>query len=188
MSPTTRSPYDSSDVPLRPVSDNPAHYRSGRWLLLAEGILLMILGGYGLIAAGMHPHAWQPTGVAVLVLHLAPVHSGVLLGYGVFGVAATVHRRSTVIVTGLGVVGFLLLFTIGVTAAARARPGPWGFDLGDSVLHGALLIVDLALLIWLLPDAMEGPSWIRRRIRCYRKLNKNKKKVFYKNLMYVVIG
>ena len=163
MSPTTKSPYDGSDAPLRPVSLNPAHYRSGRWFLLAEGLVLLILGGYGLIAAAMHPVA-GPTGVPVLgVLHLAPAHSGVLLGYGILAVLATIRRRPTVIITGVGTVGFLLLFTIGTAAAARVRPGPLGFDLGDSVLHGVLLAANLALLMWLLPDALEGPAWVRRR-------------------------
>lgn len=164
MSPETKSPYDGSGSPLRPVSLNLPHYRSGRWWLLGEGIVLVGLGVWGWVAAETHPHA-GPAGAPVLMLHLAPLHSGVLLGYGILAIAAVLHRRSTVVVTGLGVVGLVLLFTIGTAAAARSRPGPFGFDLRDSVLHGVLLGLDLALLIWLLPDALEGPEWVRRRPR-----------------------
>jgi hypothetical protein len=81
-------------------------------------------------------------------------------------VLATVRRRPTVIVTGAATLGLMLLFTIGVTAAtAGPTPGPLGLDLRDAVLHAVLLMANLALLIWLLPDALGDPSWVVRRRR-----------------------
>jgi hypothetical protein len=162
MSPTTKSPFDGSDSPLRPVSLNPSHYRSGRWFLLAEGGLLLVLGGGGVTSALAHPDA-DPAGAPVLWLALTPTHSGLLLGFGVLAVCAVARRRHTVIITGFGAVLFLLLFTIGTGAAARHAPWVLGFDLRDSVLHAVLLVFNLALLMWLIPDALEGPAWVRRR-------------------------
>jgi hypothetical protein len=164
MSPRTKSPFDGSDSPLRPISLNPSHYRSGRWFLLAEGGLLVVLGVWGLAAALAYPDA-GPTGAPVLWLALNPAHSGLLLGFGVLAVFATIRRRPTVIITGVGAVAFTLLFMIGTVAAARSAPWLLGFDPGDSVLHGLLLVFNLALLMWLVPDALEGPAWIRRHRR-----------------------
>jgi hypothetical protein len=167
MSPTTKTQWDGSDSPLRPVSLNPSHFRIGRWWLLGEGLLLVGLGLWGLYSAATHPHM-GPTGAPVLWLALSPAHSDVLLGFGLFAAVATVWRRPTVIITGIGAVGFTLLFTIGTVAAVASTPGPLGFDLRDSALHVVLLAFNLALLIWLIPNALEGPGWVRRRARAQR--------------------
>jgi hypothetical protein len=164
MSPTTKSAFEGADSPLRPVSLDPSHFRSGRWFLLAEGVVLVAVGAGGLIAAARHPGAGR-AGAPLLGLALTPTHSAVLLGFGVIAVCATIRRRPTVIVTGVGVVAFLLLFTIGTVAAVRSAPGPLGFDLRDSVLHAVLLVFNLALLMWLVVNALEGPAWVRRRRR-----------------------
>jgi hypothetical protein len=164
MAPTTKSPFEGSDSPLRPVSLNPSHFRTGRWWLLGEGLLLVTLGIWGFGSAAAQPHVGA-AGAPVGWLALTRAHSVVLLGFGLCAMVATIRRRPTVIVTGVGVVAFLLLFTIGTAAAARHTPWVLGFDLRDSVLHAALLAFNLALLIWLVPDALEGPAWVQRQGR-----------------------
>jgi hypothetical protein len=166
MSPRTKSPFEGADPALRPVSQNPAHYRSGRWWLLGEGVLLVLLGCWGLASNAAHPHAGPAGAPVAVVLSLTAAHSGLLLGGGIVAVLATVRRRPTVIVTGAATLGLMLLFTIGVTAAtAGPTPGPLGLDLRDAVLHAVLLMANLALLIWLLPDALGDPAWVVRRRR-----------------------
>lgn len=159
---------------LRPVNVDPTHYRSGRWFLLAEGLVLI---GVGLTALVEY---WSgatgtPDGLPVLWLRVAPLHAAVLLAYGVAAVACVPWRRAATAVVAAGAIGFLLLFAIGTPAAAGATagvrgaaaepgPGPWGMDLGDSTLHTALLVYNLALLFWLATTALQGRVWVRRRM------------------------
>ena len=145
---------------LRRISLNPAHFRSGRWLLLAEGLLVGALGGAGLVSAGVHTGAGR-AGVPVLGLTLTPAQSGLLLGFAVLAVLAAGHRRAALIITGVAAAAFLVLMLIGGVAAAYDTPGPFGFTPRGILLHGPLAAVNLALLMWLVPDTMEGPTWVK---------------------------
>jgi hypothetical protein len=90
------------------------------------------------------------------------MHSAVLLAFGVLAAAATVHRRSTIVVGAIGALGFLLMFALSAPASTGPN-GPMGFDLHDVGLHGVLLGYNIGLMIWLLPDALEDESWEPRR-------------------------
>jgi hypothetical protein len=160
MSPTTKTPRRDSP-PLRPVSNDPGNFQVGRWWLLAEGLVVVLLGASGLLAAADQPGAGR-AGADVLWLRLTTLHASVLLAFGVLCLLATPRRRAAALLTG-ATVGFLLLFTIGTVAAVRTASGPWGFDLRDSGLHVLLLVFNLALFRWLFPDGLEGPRWIRRQ-------------------------
>ncbi|MGI8816256.1 MAG: hypothetical protein ACR2G2_13530 [Pseudonocardia sp.] len=157
--PITKSPWPGSR--LRPVNLDPAHYRSGRWFLLAEGLPLVALS-LGALIAGWAGAAGGPDGVRVLMLSLTPTHSWVLLGFGVAAVLATMHRKATIAVAVVGAVGFLLLFAIGAAAAARPGVGAWGLDMRDAALHVGLLVYNLVLLFWVASTAMQGRVWMRR--------------------------
>src|SRR5437868_12534063 len=93
---------------LRRVRTDPTRFRNGRWFLLAEGALVSAFGIAGLISAALHPHA-GPTGAPVLGLATAPVHSAVLLAFGVAAIAAVGNRRAAVAVTALSAVAYMLL-------------------------------------------------------------------------------
>lgn len=162
MSPAAQGPFWGSQSELRSVSLNPSHFRSGRWVILGEGVLVAVLGIWGLVAGAAHPDAVRD-GAPVLMLNLTTVHSAILLGFGVVAALAMAQRRAAVIVTGVGTVGFLLLFAIGTVAAIRSAPGPLGFDLGDSVLNAMLMALNLALFMWLVANSLEGPRWVPRR-------------------------
>ncbi|HEX4100124.1 MAG: DUF4383 domain-containing protein [Pseudonocardiaceae bacterium] len=158
---TTKSPFWGTESALIPVSRSPWYFRTGRVVLLAEGAVLTALGVWGLIAEVVYPDA-GPAGAPVLVLALTTMHSGVLLGFGVLAALAARWRRSALMVTGAGAVGFMLLFLFGTVASAKSDPGPLGFDPGDSVLHLIFMALNLALLMWLGAETLEGPRWIRR--------------------------
>ena len=162
MSPASGGAVPDATSVLRRVSLNPAHYRSGRWLLLAEGLLVGVLGSAGLVSAGLHSGP-GPAGVPVLGLTLTPAQSGLLLGFALLAVLAAGYRRAAVIITGVGAAAFLLLLLIGGVASAYDRPGPFGFTLHGIFLHGSLVAINLALLIWLIPDRLEGPEWVKLR-------------------------
>jgi hypothetical protein len=86
-----------------------------------------------------------------------------LLVFGLAAVVAPVRRRATNWVTGLSLTAAVLGFTIGIAAATNGPDGPWGLDFGDACLHFVIMIVDLALLVWLLPDELQDPGWVRKR-------------------------
>jgi hypothetical protein len=161
MKSPTKSAYWGERSRLRQVDLDPKHHRSGRWVLLAQGLVLCGLGVAGLLARG--DAAAGAAGQPVLMLRLTPLHSGALLAFGVLAVGATPWRRATNWITALSLVAATLAFTIGVTAATDSSYGPWGMDFGDAWLHGSAMVIDLALLIWLLPDELQDPGWVWKR-------------------------
>jgi hypothetical protein len=56
---------------LRRVRTDPRRFHSGRWFVLAEGVLVSAFGIAGLVSAALHPHA-GPTGAPVLGLTSTP--------------------------------------------------------------------------------------------------------------------
>lgn len=162
MSPVTRGPMESLTSGLRLVSRKPSHFRSGRWFLLADGVLLIALGVAGYVSAAAHPHA-PPTGAPVLGLALTPWHSALFVGLGVLAVIGVVRRHAAITAAALSTVAFLALVIIGAIAAAHHVPGPLGFEPRDIVLHGVLGVANFAVLYWLLPDVLEGPDWVPRQ-------------------------
>ncbi len=166
MSPVTQSPFGRLTSGLRQVSRNPGHFRTGRKLLLAEGILLIALGITEFISEATHPDGT----VGALVLAMTPWHSAMLLGYGVLAILGSLRRRAAITVTAVGAVAFAVLVIVGAVAAAHHAPGPLGLEPRDIVLHGALAALNFAVLYWLIPDVLEGPDWIRSpgSRECYR--------------------
>lgn len=149
---------------LRRIPMDPGRFHSGRWLLLAEGVVVSAFGIAGLISAALHPHA-GPTGAPVLGLAMTPAHSAMLLAFGVVAIAAIAKRRAAITVTALSAIAYFMLLFIGSVATVRARPTPFGFHAADIVLHGVLGIVNLALLMWFIPDELGDEAWGPRRGR-----------------------
>jgi uncharacterized protein DUF4383 len=149
---------------LRTVPMDPRRFRSGRWFLLAEGVLVSAFAIAALIAAAQHPHA-GPTGAPVLGLASTPAHSAILLALGVLAIGAVARRRAAVAVTALSAVAYLMLLFFSSVATARGMPTPLGFHAADILLHGVLAVVNLALLIWLIPDELGDKAWVPRRGR-----------------------
>jgi Domain of unknown function (DUF4383) len=149
---------------LRRVPMDPRRFRSGRWLLLIEGVLVSAFAVAGLVSAALHPYA-DPTGTPVLGLATTPAHSAVLLGLGVVAVASVGKRRAAVAVTALSAVVYTMLLFFSSVATARGMPTPLGLHAADILLHGVLAVVNLALLMWLIPDELGDEPWLRRRGR-----------------------
>lgn len=160
--PVTAGPVPGVTSGLRMVNMDPKRFRSGRWFLLAEGLLVSVFGIAGLVSATLHPHA-GPTGARVLGLASTPVHSALLLAFWVVAVAALGNRRAAVTVTALSAVAYTMLLFFSSVATARTTPTLLGFHAADIVLHGVLAVVNLALLMWLIPDELGDPAWVPRR-------------------------
>lgn len=153
---------------LRRVPTDPVRFRNGRWFLLAEGVLVSAFGIAGLVSAALHPHA-GPTGAPVLGLATAPAHSAILLAFGAAAIAAVGNRRAAVTVTALSAVAYIVLLFFGSVASVRGMPTPLGFHAAGIVLHGVLGVVNLALLMWFIPDELGDEAWVPRRRRGRRR-------------------
>ncbi len=116
----------------------------------------------GLVSAALHPHA-GPTGAPVLGLTSTAAHSALLLVFGVVAIAAVGNRRAAITVSALSAVGYLILLFFSSIGAARTTPTSFGFHAADILLHGVLAVVNLALLMWLIPDELGDPVWVPRR-------------------------
>lgn len=148
---------------------DPGRFHSGRWFLLVEGVLVSAFGIAGLISAALHPHA-GPTGAPVLGLATTAPHSAMLLAFGVAAIAAIGYRRAAVTVTAVSAIAYLMLLFVSSVATARAKPTLFGFHAADIVLHGVLGIVNLALLMWLIPDELGDEAWGPKRGRGRNRL------------------
>jgi hypothetical protein len=159
MTPATKGRVPGLTSGLQRVSLNPSHFRSGRWLVLAEGVVLSTLGIAGIVSSTAHPG-----GARTLGLELPAWQAGLLLGLGLLAVVAGFWRRVAVVLTSGAAVLFGVMVVISSVAAARGARST-GLDASDIVLYGVLAGLNLALLMWLIPDALEGPAWIPRRRR-----------------------
>ena len=149
---------------LRRIPMDPGRFHSGRWFLLAEGLLVSAFGVAGLISAALHPRA-GPTGAPVLGLAITAAQSAILLGFGVVAIAAVAKRRAAITVTALSAIAYFMLLFFSSVATARANPTPLGFHAADIVLHGVLGVVNLGLLMWFIPDELGDEVWGPRRGR-----------------------
>ncbi|MFL0239937.1 DUF4383 domain-containing protein [Mycobacterium sp. SMC-17] len=161
MSPRTRGPFGRLTAGMRQVSRNPRHFRTGRWFLVGEGMALILLGSAGFVSLATHPKEGA-AGAPVWVLALTPWHSAVFAGFGVLAVLSAAYRRLAVAVTSLGAVMFVALMVAGAVAAAHHEPGPLGLHTPEIIVHGLVAAANVAILYWLVPDALEGPDWIKR--------------------------
>lgn len=161
MCPITMGPFGSLTSGMRVVSRNPWHFRTGRWFLLGESVVLIGCGVAGFVSAAMHPEA-SPAGAPVLFLVLTPWHSTLLFAFGVLAAAGAVRRRAAIVVTAFSTVVFVVLVFVGAVAAAHGAPGPLGLENADIVLHAVLAAANFAVLYWIIPDMLEGPDWVRR--------------------------
>lgn len=149
---------DSGTAGLVPVDPDPGQFRQARVLLIAEGVLLAVLGVWGAIAAAGY-HGSAPDGAAVLGLRFTMVHALVILGTGVLAVVAASNRRLGLTFSALQTVCYLFVFII--SAGNRNSFS----DANDSILHGALAAVGLLLVMWIAARALNGTTWARRPAR-----------------------
>jgi hypothetical protein len=120
-------------------------------------VVLSALGIAGIVSATAHPGDARALG-----LELAPWEAGLLLGLGVLAVVATLWRPVAVVLTAGAAVLFVVMLVISSVTAARSARST-GLDASDIVLYGVLAGLNLAVLMCLVPDALEGPAWIPRR-------------------------
>ena len=157
----TRGPVPGLTSDLRRVSLNPAHWHQSRWLLAAETLATAILGAAGLV--GVYLVAPAGAGFAVAGLLLTPALSWVLLGVAAIAATSMLHRRLALVFSAAMTSCALALIMISAVAATHHAPGPLGLTAAAIVLWGVLACYNLALMMWLAPDQIEGPDWVPKR-------------------------
>jgi Kef-type K+ transport system membrane component KefB len=146
---------------LVPVDPDPPRFRQARFILLAEGVVLIALGIWAAIAAAGY-HGTAPDGAAVLGMRFTMIHALVILGTGVLALVATADRRLGLAFAALQTVAYLLVFIISAGDLNSFSDG------ADSILHGVLATVGLVLVMWIAARALNGTPFRRVRNRSNR--------------------
>jgi hypothetical protein len=146
---------DTPDGLIR-IDPGPQHFHAVRAILIVEGVVLVILGIWGLIAALNYTGA-DPTGAVVIgVLRLTVPHAAVLLGTGVLAFVATAGRRWGVIFGLVQVIAYGLMFIVSAGAHNSFS------NAGDAVLHAIVAAVGLGVFMWSAGRALDGYMWKRK--------------------------
>jgi|SRR5690242_8873987 len=162
----TQGPVPEGRSNLRRVSLNPRHWHQARWMLSVESIILGLLGCAGLLA--VYVVAPRGTGVALAGLDLTPALCWAIFALAVVAVISLLRRRFAVVFCAVVASTALAMVIIAAVAALHHRPGPLGLTAADTVLYAVLFCYHLAVGMWLFPDQIEGPAWVRRR-RSHRR-------------------
>jgi hypothetical protein len=104
---TTRSAVPG----LTPVDPDPGRFRQARIILVAEGVVLLVLGIWAIVAASLY-HGAASDGAPVLVFRFTMIHAVVILVTGLLAFAATSNRRFGLFFSVVQTVGYLFVFII----------------------------------------------------------------------------
>jgi hypothetical protein len=161
---TTReaSREGASAVPTRhaiidPIANgsNDLAFRRGRWILVGQGVVFALAGGWALAMALMGGGY-----VSVAGVHVPAVQAGVIAATGLVSLACALRRRAAALLSGVQASLFWVLF---VVSAAVRDSGPWqalfGYDAGGSLAYLAVAVLGLLLVLWLFPRALSDPDW-----------------------------
>jgi hypothetical protein len=116
--------------------------RTGRGLLMVEGLAIGVLGGVAL-AWTMGYTRFSADGMPMLGLKVTPSHAGLLLIVGTLALLACLGRRTALIFSALAACGWAALTVVCALKVAQHAPGVPGFDPRDSFLYGALCVYNL---------------------------------------------
>lgn len=160
-SPGTQTPgawssEPSTDNDLVPVDPTPQHFRVVRAMLLGEGLVLLIMGLWGTIAAVLG-HTTDNPGATVLVIHITLGYGIILTVTALLALLSTLKYRAAFWFTMLQFVVYLVLFI------STTGTNSWlSVGAGDAFLNAALGLVGLGLLFWISPLALGGMHWVHR--------------------------
>jgi peptidoglycan/LPS O-acetylase OafA/YrhL len=128
-------------------------------MLAAEAATAASVGAVGLIGAMVV----SDSALRVAGVPLTSPLSAVMLAIAVCAASAMIHRRAAKLFTAGVSTAAVALTVICAVAAAHHDPGPLGFTAPAVLMWAAVFSYNLALLMWLLPDQIQGPEWLRRR-------------------------
>ncbi|GAA3440512.1 hypothetical protein [Kutzneria kofuensis] len=143
-------------VIIDPIADgsNDLAFRRGRWILVGQGIVFALAGGWAFVMALLQGQ------VFVAGVHVPAVQAGIIAVTGLVSLACALRRRAAALLSGVQSSLFWLLF---VVSAAVRDSGPWqevfGYDAGASLAYLVVAILGLVLVLWLFPRALSDPDW-----------------------------
>ncbi len=146
------------------VSLNRSRYRTGRWLLIAQGAVCAVLGGAAAVGR-ITGDSLSGAGISVFGLQISTLEGVALAVFGALAFVAAFRRGTAVALSAIGVVCGMTMVIVTSVAAVHHASGPMGFESGDILLFGLLGAYNLAVLMWLCSDAVEGKVWRYRRRR-----------------------
>jgi hypothetical protein len=134
---------------------NDLAFRRGRWILVGQGVVFVLAGGWALTMALIGGGY-----VFVADVHVPAAQAGLVAATGLASLACALRRRAAALLSGVQASLFWLLF---VVSAAVRDSGPWqalfGYDAGGSLAYLAIAVLGLVLVLWLFPRALSDPDW-----------------------------
>ena len=124
-------------------------FRVAHVALLAQGLVIGILGGFAL-AWSMANLRFGPEGTPILGLSVTPLHGGLLMACGSLAVLACLGRWTTLAFSVIAAAGWTALTVVCAFEAAHHAPGILGFDPRDTLLYAVLGAYNLVVFGWLL--------------------------------------
>jgi hypothetical protein len=112
------------------------HSRVPRLIFAVVGVLVAVIGVVGLVSGGGSLGDVTPTAHVIGLVQLSPLHSLLLVIFGVVGVLTSFVRKLTALWAMLQFAVFSGLFCYGV-----AIPDSLGLNVGDHILHIVVLSV-----------------------------------------------
>ena len=134
---------------------NEGAFHTGRWIVLAQGIVFVLAGGGALAMALLG-------GGSVLVFgaRVPAVQAGIIAALGLVSLVCTLRRRWAALLSGVQSTLFWVLF---IVSAAVRRPGPWQSVFGDdpacALIYLVVSLLGLVLVLWLFARALSDPDW-----------------------------
>jgi hypothetical protein len=141
------------------VSLTAAHWRHGRRFLIAEAVVMALIGAVGLVWILVSPghRMLHPFGVA-----LTPTLSAALLALAIIAWVASHRRRIALAYCALLAISSMALVIIAAVAAVHSAPGPLGLTAPMILFWAAVFTYNFMVAVWMVPDRIEGPAWVRR--------------------------
>jgi hypothetical protein len=135
--------------------DGRVRLRTGRALVVVEGLALGVLGGVAL-ASSMGYTRFGADGMPMLFLKVTPLHAGLLLTVGALALLACLGRRTAFLFSVLAACGWAALAIVCALEVAHHTPGVLGFDPRDSLFYGALSACNVVTALCLAVPLFKG--------------------------------
>ena len=142
-------------------SDNIA-FRHGRWLLVAQGVVFVLAGGWALVM-----DLFDGGNAVVAGVHVPAALAGIIAGAGLASLVCSLRPRAAKVLVCLQTPLFLILFMV---SAATRNSGQWqavfGYDAASSLAYLVVGLLGLVLVMWLFRHALserDGPTGAMRR-------------------------
>lgn len=131
-------------MPSRIENSNDVAFRRGRWILVAQGVVFLLGGGWALLGGG-----------DVFGHHVPPAMSGIIAAWGLASLLCALRRRAGAVLVCVQAPLFLILF---MASAATRNSGAWqtvfGYEAATALAYLVIGLLGFFMVMWSFPHAL----------------------------------